>query len=423
MQRVIIIFFIIFPYSSNAQDTIRMSFDNLVNLNNSNNLLLKTNDLNYQISVEEFRNNLSSFLPDFSFGDIRIDYDGVAQSTEGEFVDVDKNNQWMGTSWKLDWDLRNLFLDPFRYKNKKLEALYSKKINVIDEQIRVYQLYYLLVASIEKEKAVSKFISRNTSIIEQLVLQVKAGLKLESDLLLAKSNLNNLKILKIKQEQEVDDFSQDLLQSLNLSLSIIVDPDCNFYENNIYLINKKSNFQDRLELLQIDMQKKNLKLQRNKFSYGFLLPKVSLGYNDGYFGPTFAFSMDKRNILSTSLMWNIPLSSIFPSGEYKINNNLYKIKTIEKQQLEKKIKSELITLENAFVKIDKQYILAKESFNFSKKAYQQSFKRQALGTANQLELFHAEKEYLNAQFLYIDLIAERHKVGLEKQASFEKKYK
>ncbi len=68
-------------------------------------------------------------------------------------------------------------------------------------------------------------------------------------------------------------------------------------------------------------------------------------------------------------------------------------------------------------------MLAKESFDLAQKAYKQSYERQALGTANQLELFHAEREYLNAQFLYIDLITERHKAGLQRQCSYEKKYK
>jgi hypothetical protein len=423
MQRIII--FVIFFYSANAQDTISLTFNDLVNLNNSSNLVFKKSDLNYQLSVEEFRNSLASFLPNFSFGDVRVDYNGSAQSTEGEFVDVDKNNKWQGLRWNLDWDLQNILLDPFRYRSKKNEAVFNKKLNNLDEQIRVYVLYYLLKSSIEKEKSVSKFILRNTSIIEQLALQVKAGLKLESDLLLAKSNLNNLKIKKISQVQKINKYNQELLQALNLDLSTVIDPSCFFYENNNYNSIVPNDLQDRLELLKIEMQKKNLKLNRNKFSYGFLLPKLSLGYNDGYFGPNFNIDTrtNNRNFVSTSLMWNIPFSSIFPSGDYKINNNLYKIKVLEKEQLEKKIKSELITLENIFLNTNKQYVLAKESFDLVQKAYKQSHERQALGTANQLELFHAEREYLNAQFLYIDLITERHKAGLQRQCSYEKKYK
>ena len=60
MQRIII--FVIFFYSANAQDTISLTFNDLVNLNNSNNLVFKKSDLNYQLSVEEFRNSLASFF-------------------------------------------------------------------------------------------------------------------------------------------------------------------------------------------------------------------------------------------------------------------------------------------------------------------------------------------------------------------------
>ena len=52
---------------------------------------------------------------------------------------------------------------------------------------------------------------------------------------------------------------------------------------------------------------------------------------------------------------------------------------------------------------------------FTQKAYYQSTQRQKLGTANQLELFYTEKEYINAQLVYIDLLAIMHKLKLKEK--------
>ena len=62
---------------------------------------------------------------------------------------------------------------------------------------------------------------------------------------------------------------------------------------------------------------------------------------------------------------------------------------------------------------NEQLQYAKQSVEFTQKAYSHSLQRQQLGTANQLELFHAEKEYINAQLVYIELLSVMHKFKLK----------
>ena len=68
-----------------------------------------------------------------------------------------------------------------------------------------------------------------------------------------------------------------------------------------------------------------------------------------------------------------------------------------------------------------QYKLAKQSAQFAKLAYEQSLQRQNLGTASQLELFHAEKEYLNTKLIYIEAIAYKKEITYQKMAAFSEK--
>ena len=75
----------------------------------------------------------------------------------------------------------------------------------------------------------------------------------------------------------------------------------------------------------------------------------------------------------------------------------------------------------AFNSANQQYELAKQSSEYAKLAYEQSLQRQQLGTASQLELFHAEKEYLNVKLIYIDAIVYKQEIIHKKMAAFSEK--
>jgi len=151
------------------------------------------------------------------------------------------------------------------------------------------------------------------------------------------------------------------------------------------------------------------------------LPKISFGMNDGLFGSINQDALGNQNIMTTSVQWSIPLGNIFPAGNYKTENSLYKLKMLEKSQLENDLRAEMYSLLAAFNSANQQYELAKQSSEYAKLAYEQSLQRQQLGTANQLELFHAEKEYLNAKLIYIDAISYKQEIIHKKMAAFSEK--
>ncbi|MEC8853588.1 MAG: TolC family protein, partial [Bacteroidota bacterium] len=294
----------------------------------------------------------------------------------------------------------------------------------IDEQIRIFETYYQLVASQEKEKAITSFIQKNEEIIEQLRLQVSAGLRLQSELLLAQSNLNNLKIKLLRQEQNTKELSEQLLASLHVEGNMILKTDCDFYTNNTTDINDfnlEEKLNNRFELQQLRSEVSASKWQKKRELYGLLLPQISFGMNDGLLGPINQDAFGDQNIMTTSLQWNIPLGSIFPAGNYKSKNYLYKMKSLEKQQVENDLKAEMNSLLAASNSANEQYKLAKQSAEFSKLAYEQSLQRQELGTASQLELFHVEKEYLSAKLIYINAIAYKQETFYKKMAAFSEK--
>ena len=196
MKRLFFIGILCSVFSINAQDTLYLSHNKMLQMTLNQNLHIKSNELKFTLAKASFYKSIAKALPALGMGMNRYELNGFTQSTEGNFVDVNKNNEWSGKSFRLSWDLSELLFNSVAKKKGVKAAFYSKEVNNIDEKIMVFSNYYRLLASEEKEKAITSFISKNTEIVAQLQLQVSAGLRLQSELLLAKSNLNNLQINK-----------------------------------------------------------------------------------------------------------------------------------------------------------------------------------------------------------------------------------
>ncbi len=414
MKRLFFIGILCSVFSVNAQDTLYLSHNKMLQMTLNQNLQIQSNELKFTLAKASFYKSIGKALPTLGMGMNRYELSGFTQSTEGDFVDVNKNNEWSGKSFRLSWDLSELLFNSAAKKQGVKAAFYSKEANNIDEKIMVFSNYYRLLASEEKAKAITSFIIKNTEIIAQLQLQVSAGLRLQSELLLAQSNLNNLKIKLLQQQQITTELSQQLLATLNVEGNYILKTDCDFYINNTTTINDlnlEEKLNNRFELQQLSSEVSASKWQKNRELYGLLLPKISFGMND----------LGNQNIMTTSVQWSIPLGNIFPAGNYKTENSLYKLKMLEKSQLENDLRAEMHALLAAFNSANQQHELAKLSSEFAKLAYEQSFQRQQLGTASQLELFHAEKEYLNAKLIYIAAIAYKQEITHKKLAAFSEK--
>ena len=424
MKRLFFIGILCSVFSVNAQDTLYLSHNKMLQMTLNQNLQIQSNELKFTLAKASFYKSIGKALPTLGMGMNRYELNGFTQSTEGNFVDVNKNNEWSGKSFRLSWDLSELLFNSAANKQGIKAAFYSKEAHNIDEKIKVLSNYYRLLASEEKAKAITSFVSKNTEIVAQLQLQVSAGLRLQSELLLAQSNLNNLKIKLLQQQQITNELSQQLLAILNVGANYILKTDYNFYINNATTINDlnlEEKLNNRFELQQLSSEVSAMKWQKNRQLYGLFLPKIYFGMNDGLLGPISQDDLGNQNIMTTSVQWSIPLGNIFPAGNYKTENTLYKLKMLEKSQLENDLRAEMHALLAAFNSANQQYELAKQSAEYAKLAYEQSLQRQKLGTANQLELFHAEKEYLNAKLIYIDAISYKQEIIHKKMAAFSEK--
>ena len=418
MKKLLFIGFIFSVLNSNAQDTLLLTIEKLNNFTLNQNITIKQNTAVFKLIEADRKIQIGKAIPIFSFGAKQYTLDGFTQSTEGNFVDVNKNNEFRGISLSAKWDMSNLLYNTLS-ANKKVEAAFFRKSTEdIDEKIEITNLFYDLSASQNSEKVLEQILNKNTEIVDQMTLQYSAGLILESELLLSKSNLNNLKIKLLNQKKITYQSNQKLISILNIDEDYIIKIDFDFYTIPQLSIDNK--IIDELAEYRFEYQNSNLlytseELQFKKQKFGFLLPNLSLGLNDGMFGGIGVDPMGNQNFFSASLMWDIPLSRFFQAGELEKQNQILQIHSFKKESLRNELILEMRTLVSELNFSNEQLQYAKQSVDFTKKSYKQSLQRQKLGTANQLELFHAEKEYINAQLVYIELLSVMHKLKLKEK--------
>jgi len=418
MKKLLFIGFIFSVLNSNAQDTLLLTIEKLNNFTLNQNITIKQNTAVFNLTESEHKIQIGKALPTFSFGARQYTLDGFTQSTEGNFVDVNKNNEFRGISLSAKWDMSNLLYNTLS-ANKKIEAAFFRKSSEdIDEKIEITNLFYDLSASQNSEKVLEQILNKNTEILDQMTLQYSAGLILESELLLSKANLNNLKIQLLNQKKVTYQSNQKLISILNIDEDYIIKTDFDFYTTAQLSIDNK--IIDELAEYRFEYQNLNLlyiseELQLKKQKFGFVLPNLSLGLNDGMFGGIGLDPMGNQNIFSASLMWNIPLSRFFQAGELEKQNQIIQIHSFKQESLKNELILEMRTLVSELNLSNEQLQYAKQSVDFTKKSYEQSLQRQKLGTSNQLELFHAEKEYINAQLVYIELLSVMHKLKLKEK--------
>ena len=418
MKKLIFIGFVFFVYNSNAQDTLLLSIEKLNTLTLNQNIKIKQNTAVFNLTEAEHKIQIGKALPTFSFGAKQFTLDGFTQSTEGNFVDVNKNNEFRGISLFAKWDMSNLLYNTLSV-NKKVEAAFFRKTSEdIDEKIEITNLFYDLAASQNSEEVWEQILNKNTEIVDQMTLQYSAGLILESDLLLSKANLNNLKIKLLNQKQITYQSNQKLISILNIDEDYIIKTDLDFYTTPQLSIDNK--IIDELAEYRLEYQNSNLlytseELQFKKQKFGFVLPYLSIGLNDGMFGGIGVNPMGNQNVFSASLMWDIPLSRFFSAGELEKQNQILQIHSFKKESLRNELISEMRILVSDLNLSKEQLQYAKQSVDFTKKSYEHSLQRQKFGIANQLELFYAEKEYINAQLVYIELLSVMHKLKLKEK--------
>ena len=154
MKKLFFIGFLCSVFAVHAQDTLLLSYNDLVQMMPSQNLEIQSNELKFKLAKASFYKSVGKALPTLGMGIKRYELSGYTQSTTGEFVEVEKNNELNGKSFRLSWNLRELLFNsvadkPVSESGKFVvcAAVIKGKIKII---IRVYNFFIRFVLKVKQ---------------------------------------------------------------------------------------------------------------------------------------------------------------------------------------------------------------------------------------------------------------------------------
>jgi outer membrane protein TolC len=339
---------------------------------------------------------------------------GSAMNGDGAFfTDVNRQNMWGGIGVNGSWDF-GTNLNKVKAQKLNVEAMtfetQAQKNRILLKSVESY--YDFLNAQLNYE-AYQELANQSKNIAKQIDNQVKAGLKVESEYLLAKSNLShlNIEMLNAKQKQLSASNALKILLNLTITFSLRA-TDTALYPIQLTLDKLASSTEEiykaRPEIASLELGLKALDQEKKTVTSGLWAPTLAVNTYTSYFGDVVS-PLYPTSAISASLLWDINLGRALKGGQvehYNANialqkNQIQQAKTIISNELELAKRQKQLAKESAAI--------ALEGSQLAKKALDQTLARQQLGTAIPLEILQAQELYIKLRLDYLKAVANHNK--------------
>jgi outer membrane protein TolC len=405
-----------------------INLESVLEMGGANNLTILEYKQRHELAVANVDKAREWWLPDIYAGFQTQQLAGATMNSDGRFfLDVGLNNLWMGIGLDAKWDFADGIYKAKAAKLKTQAAHYLTKAERNKVLLKTIEAYYDLVAAQMYYQAYRLLAAQADTVARQMELQVKAGLQYESDLLLAQSNINHLKIEALNAQTDYRIKSAELTKLLNLdpnlklmSIDTILSPlpslagmDSAAFE---------SAYGKRPEITAEEINIQSLEMEKKTVTTGLLIPELRLNTYISYFGnlygavnPMFPSQYPETNqlyptgALNLALMWKIPLGRLTYAGDLKQYQSRLIIKQTKIEQLKAVINAEILAARASMKVAKEQMEIALEGNGFALKALQQTIQRQQLGTARPFEVLQAQAFFIKVKLDYIKAVANHNK--------------
>jgi outer membrane protein TolC len=414
-----------------AQDVLPINLEVVLELSGANNLTIQE----FQAKQEWAEANLSKsrewWLPDLYTGFQTDQLWGASMNGDGRFfLDVNRQSLWAGFGLEANLDFADGI---YKTKAAKLEAqaavyeTQAERNKVLLEAIKAY--FDLQTAQMELV-AYRSLIAQSDTLTQQISIQVEAGLRYSSELLLSKSNQSHLRIEMLNAQSKYNDKSAELVRLLNLDSKVqlvsveqvIVPMD---FQQELLMVND-SVYMNRPEIKAIDFKVNAIHSERKVTTTGLIIPTLNVGAYGSYFGrisgevsPVFPLQYPETDqlyptsALTVSLTWNIPIGRLVYGGDLQRYNSQLKVQEVRAAQFKAQINEEISNAQQRIRIGEEQIQIAKEAIEITAQALSQSIARQQLGTAKPFEVFQAQQLFLQVELDYFQAIGNYNKAQFD----------
>jgi len=386
-----------------------INIDSVINISKSHSHLIKKYSQDLNKTKADLIQAKEWYFPTIYAGAMLHQLHGASMNADGKFfTDVDRQNTWAGIGANIEWDpgKSSIMVAAIKKRLKSDEYSFRAFTNeLILNNIEVYLKYKKQLAVV---KSVISINNVSEKIAKQILIQVKAGKRYKSDLLMAKTNHRHFSIMLVNAEKELKNLEYDLFLGLNIDdgqkllledtllreINELVNLDALAYKN-------RPELKSRIETIS-SLQKEKLTQ-----SLGLFIPALRLNAYQSVFGDIDT-DLYNTNELNTALLWRFSLSDIFSRGKLKSYNAGIKGQIDQLNYLDDKYRSELLKHYNAWVSSKSSSTISREALGFAQESMDQTIARQALRTAKPFEVYQAQEYLLRAQMDYFQSVYENN---------------
>jgi outer membrane protein TolC len=398
-------------FNVTAQNNFPVNLEAVLKLAGANNLTIQEYELKYQEALAENSKAREWWLPDIYAGASTHYLDGAAMNTDGNILtNVSRNNLWAGLGITADIDFSKGFYQSLATKQKSEVANYLTKAARNIAILKAVQTYFDLQMEQLKFVFLQSLVDQADTLSQQIKIKVDAGLLYQSDYLMSLSNYNHIKISMLQAKMEWQKKSAELTNLLNLENTLsLVSADTTIIAVPFNMPQTDTNgFEKRAEYIALNSELQSFMTLRKGANQGLLMPKLSIGFNNGAFG---AYTSPLYNTyqFNVSLLWNLPLGRLTYKGDLKKADTKILIQQNEIEQFRNQYQEEISVVKAQLQIAGEQMELAESALKSSAEAMTQSIERQFLGTAMPFEVFQAQQFYLQARLDYLKAVSEYNK--------------
>jgi len=415
------------PNQLAAQDTIPINLEKVLELGGADNLTIKEYKERQELSLAELTKAKEWWLPEIYAGAQTHQLWGAAMNADGRFfLDVKRQNLWGGLGLNANWDFADGIYNAKSANLRSQASQYMTQAERNQQLLKMIDSYYNLMTAQLNYNAYQNLVIQSDSIVQQIQIQVEGGLRYESELLLAKSNKNHLKVGMLNAKKEYNNASAALKKLLNIEQNLkLASADESLlpldFTTELEAV-EDSTYLNRPEIKANELQFQALKMERKKYTTGLLIPELNIGTYASQFGrisgnvsPMFPDQYPETQqlyptqALNVSLMWKIPLGALTYQGDKKSYDSKMRLNEIEAEQFKVQITEEIANATSDLQLGKEQIEIAKEALDFTTEALNQSIERQKIGTAKPFEVFQAQQFFLQAQLDYLKAVSSYNK--------------
>ncbi|TDD95485.1 TolC family protein [Flavobacterium cellulosilyticum] len=412
MQQLLgVMVMVVLSCPTHAQERFPIDLETVMQLSGANSLTVQEYLLKHELAVAEQAKAKEWWLPNLYAGFTTHYLSGAAMNTDGRiFTDVEQNNLWAGLGISAEIDFSKGIYQTLAAKQKVQAADYfsiAEKNKAILQSIEVYfdmqneQLKYI---------SLQRLVSQADTLSQQLKIQVDAGLRYQSEYLLANSNFNHLKIEMFQAKLGWYKKSALLSNLLNLEQQTqLISTETNLvpFELTPSLAEEKT-IETHPQYLGLQSELHALQTENKTVNQGLLLPKLRIGADNGAFG-RYSDNLHTTYQVNVSLLWNIPFGRFSYQGDIKKGKARIDLQENKVSQFKNQYQQEIVVATTEIQMAEEQISVAKQALAFSIEAVNQSIERQKIGTAKPFEVYQAQQFNLQAQLDYLKIISDFNK--------------